>query len=119
MTTGDELRAAVSARRDLGPDYEDAVVDSFLDRMGQEIDRRVDERLSQVTPKGRQVARQGPPDGQRLALAIVSVALGTVSTVAFMVLGEGRFWPILAVWIGIIAVNSIFNGSNSSKDKKD
>ncbi|MEV0202909.1 hypothetical protein [Nonomuraea sp. NPDC050691] len=48
MSTGDELRAAVAARRDLGPDFEDALIESFLDKMGQEVDRRVDERLAAV-----------------------------------------------------------------------
>ncbi|GAB2930274.1 hypothetical protein ACFMQL_02905 [Nonomuraea fastidiosa] len=109
MTTGDELKAAVSARRDLGPEYEDAVVESFLDKMGQEIDRRVDERLNQLPPNSRTPARQGPSEGQRLALAIVSVSLGTVSTVLFLLLGEGRMTGLIPVWIGILIINAIFN----------
>ncbi|MDR8415017.1 hypothetical protein MTP10_40595 [Nonomuraea sp. 3-1Str] len=107
MSTGDELRAAVSARRDLGPDYEDALIESFLDKMGQEVDRRVDERLAAV-PKAKDLAKRSrAADGQRLALAIVSLALGTVATIALSV-GNVSGWVIPVIWFAIVAVNGIF-----------
>ncbi|MGN9844773.1 hypothetical protein ACTMTI_42255 [Nonomuraea sp. H19] len=112
MSTGDELKAAVSARRDLGPEFEDAIVESFLDKMGQEVDRRVDERLAQAAPKA--AARGGTADGQRLALAIVSLCLGTVATLAFIFMGEDRASFLVPVWIAIIIVNVVFN-SNRGK----
>ncbi|MEU0567522.1 hypothetical protein ABZ297_19345 [Nonomuraea sp. NPDC005983] len=103
MSTGDELRAAVSARRDLGPEFEDAIVDSFLDKMGKEVDRRVDERL--VAVKGKKHAGN---DGQRLALAIVSLALGTLATVAIVVTNS-QSGALFLVWAGIALVNLIFS----------
>lgn len=109
MTTGDELKAAVSARRDLGPEFEDAVVDSFLDKMGQEIDRRVDERLAHTAPKA-PAARSATVEGQRLALAIVSLVLGTAATILFMLFGEGSMAGLIPVWVGIIIVNAVYNG---------
>ncbi|MFB4265010.1 hypothetical protein [Nonomuraea sp. GTA35] len=109
MNTGDELRAAVSARRDLGPEYENEVVDSFLDKMGQEIDRRVDERLATAAPKAGPV-NQTVADGQRLALAIVSLVLGTGATLAF-VLTDSKASYVIPVWIAIVIVNVIFNSS--------
>jgi hypothetical protein len=112
MNTGDELKAAVSARRDLGPEYEDAVVESFLDKMGKEVDRRVDERLAQVGPKA--AARGGASDAQRLALAIVSLSLGTLTTLAFVLAGGERASYLVPVWIAIIIVNVVFN-SNRGK----
>ena len=77
MSTGDELQAALSARRDLGPEYEDEVVASFLDKVGQEVDRRVDERLKAAPAR----SQHGPTHAQRLALAIVSLSLGTAATI--------------------------------------
>ncbi|MER6513631.1 hypothetical protein ABT158_42940 [Nonomuraea sp. NPDC001636] len=109
MTTGDELKAAVSARRDLGPDFEDALVESFLDKVGQEVDRRVDERLAGAAPRAKAPARGS--DGQRLALAIVSLSLGTLSTVALAFAGGGRAIALIPIWVGIIIVNVVFNGS--------
>ncbi|MFG1683130.1 hypothetical protein ACGFNP_23385 [Nonomuraea sp. NPDC049269] len=115
MSTGDELRAAVGARRDLGPDFEDAIVESFLEKMGQEVDRRVDERLATLGPKGKgkgkDVARQGPSEGQRLALAIVSLALGTVVTLA-VIFGGKEMWMIAPIWIGVVMLNGIFGSRN-------
>ncbi|MEU1385122.1 MULTISPECIES: hypothetical protein [unclassified Nonomuraea] len=109
MTTGDELKAAVSARRDLGPDFEDALVESFLDKVGQEVDRRVDERLAGTAPRAKAPARGS--DGQRLALAIVSLSLGTLSTVALAFAGGGRMMALIPIWVGIIIVNVVFNSS--------
>ncbi|MFI7698859.1 hypothetical protein [Nonomuraea sp. NPDC049480] len=110
MSTGDELKAAVSARRDLGPEFEDAIVESFLDKMGKEVDRRVDERLAQAAPKA--AVRGGPPpDGHRLALAIVSLSLGTLATLALVFSGEERAGYLVWIWIAIIVVNVVFNGS--------
>ncbi|GAA1611231.1 hypothetical protein GCM10009733_004110 [Nonomuraea maheshkhaliensis] len=102
----------MSARRDLGPEFEDAVVESFLDRMGNEIDRRVDERVAQLTPEAGKAARSGPTEGQRLALAIVSMSLGAVMTLvlAFADRTSGLFW----VWLGIIVVNGIYNSNKKS-----
>ena len=36
----DEIRAAAEVHRELGPDYDKAVVESFLERLGPEIDAR-------------------------------------------------------------------------------
>ncbi|MCK2217460.1 hypothetical protein MF672_027260 [Actinomadura sp. ATCC 31491] len=108
MSTGDELKAAMSARRELGPDFEDAIVESFLDKMGKEVDRRVDERLAQAAP--RPAAQQRAADGQRLALAIVSLCLGTISTLALVFAGEQRMGYLIPIWVGIIIVNAVFNG---------
>ncbi|MFI6732951.1 hypothetical protein ACIBI9_08460 [Nonomuraea sp. NPDC050451] len=112
MSTGDELKAAVSARRDLGPEFEDAVVESFLDKMGQEVDRRVDERIAQRESKG--PVRDRAPDGQRLALAIVSLSLGTISTLLLVLLGDDKAGYLVPIWLGIIIINVIFNSGRSS-----
>lgn len=108
MSTGDELRAAMAARRDLGPDYEDAVVESFLDKMGAEIDRRVDERLAHL-PKSKDLARQEKrADGMRLALAIVSLSLGTIATIALLIAGDIAESGLIVVWTGVFLVNLAF-----------
>lgn len=100
----------MSARRDLGPEFEDAVVESFLDKMGQEIDRRVDERLA-ASPAAGKAAVGGPNQAQRLALAIVSISLGTVATLVLTILGDGREMMVIPIWVGMLVINAIFNGS--------
>jgi hypothetical protein len=49
-----EIRASVGAHTDLGPGYEDAVAEGLVERIGAEIDKRIDARLAQ-TP-----GHQGP-----------------------------------------------------------
>jgi hypothetical protein len=40
-----EIRASVAAHQDLGPGYEDAVAEGLVERIGAEIDKRIDARL--------------------------------------------------------------------------
>ena len=43
-----EIRAAAAAHEELGPEYSDAVVASFLERVEEEIDARVDARMAEA-----------------------------------------------------------------------
>jgi hypothetical protein len=40
-----EIRASVGAHHDLGPDYDDAVAEGLVERIGAEIDKRVEAQL--------------------------------------------------------------------------
>jgi hypothetical protein len=40
-----EIRASVAAHGDLGPGYDDAVAEGLVERIGAEIDKRIDARL--------------------------------------------------------------------------
>src|SRR6266487_5097160 len=54
-----ELRAAAETHGELPSEYRDAVLESFVDRVGREIDARVDARLAQAA--ARPVAPQPAP----------------------------------------------------------
>jgi hypothetical protein len=43
-----EIRASVGAHHDLGSGYDDAVAEGLVERIGEEIDRRIDARLGQI-----------------------------------------------------------------------
>src|SRR5437762_8430636 len=43
-----EIRASVGARADLGPGYDEAVAEGLVERIGAEIDKRIDARLAQT-----------------------------------------------------------------------
>ncbi|MEU4830828.1 hypothetical protein [Streptosporangium sp. NPDC023615] len=110
-SSGDELRASLAARRDLGPDYEDSLVEGFLEKMDQEIDRRVDERLATRAPAKAPAVSPSVDAGQRLSLAIVSLVAGVPATIGitYSDLGESLLAFILVLlWAGIIAVNMSF-----------
>ena len=47
----DEIAASVAAHRDLGPGYDDAVATGLVERIGEEIDKRIDTRLGIPGPQ--------------------------------------------------------------------
>ena len=91
LTPG-EVRAAAEVHRELGPEYSDAVVESFLERIdrrvAERVDRevaaRVDARLREPEPQPHprpqpQVPQQIAPSHGRLLL-LTGVAIGVVAT---------------------------------------
>jgi hypothetical protein len=52
----DEITASVAAHQELGPGYDSAVAEGLVERIGEEIDRRIDARLG----GGRPWPGQGP-----------------------------------------------------------
>ena len=71
-----ESRAAAAAHTELGPEYSDAVIESFLDRVDREITARVDARLRPVS--GEQLMRPARLNSRRTLLT--GVAIGIVVT---------------------------------------
>jgi hypothetical protein len=55
----EDIAAAAAAHRDLGREYDDAMAESLVERIGAEIDKRIDDRLGQ--PGGRPRRRFGLP----------------------------------------------------------
>lgn len=106
----DEIRAAAETHRDLGPEYQSAVVESFLDRVGKEIDARVDARLAAAHMSDQRPARQRR-EGSSLALAIVSMALGIPLTAIAVAAGNNPpgFAGVLVIWIAIAVINVAYS----------
>jgi len=67
-----EIRAAAAAHEELGPEYSDAVVATFLERVEEEIDARVATRMAEA-------GRPGAPTGQGSKRALLQgIAIGIV-----------------------------------------
>jgi hypothetical protein len=102
----DEIRAAAEVRRELGPDYDKAVVESFLERLGPEIDARVDARVAREVE-----ARAGQPRGRSspspMGMALGSIALGIPITAIVATSGDHPvgFAGVLVVWLAIAIIN--------------
>jgi hypothetical protein len=54
-----EIRASAAAHADLGSGYDDAVAEGLVERIGAEIDKRIEARLGQLGAMG----ASGPPAG--------------------------------------------------------
>ena len=77
-----EIYAAAAAHDELGPEYSDAVVASFLEKVDKEIDARVDARLAGI----RQPAPPAERDDLRTLLKGAAVGIGA-SGIAFFAVG--------------------------------
>jgi hypothetical protein len=109
-----ELRAAAETHKELPSEYRDAVLESFVDRVGREIDARVDARLAQAA--ARPVAQQPapPPPAPRqprpvsvMILALGSIALGIPLSAIALAAGShpAGFGGLLVIWIAITVIN--------------
>lgn len=98
----DEFRAAAEVHRELGPEYDKAVVESFLERLGPEIDARVDARVAQERQAG-----AGQPHAPSMKLAITSMALGIPLTAIVTSSGANPagLAGVLIVWLAIAIIN--------------
>jgi hypothetical protein len=96
-----ELQAAVEARKELGREREHDVVEAFLDRIEQGLDKRIDERLGR-RPGGRPVIHHDLD----LKLPLGSMALGIgVTAVATSNAGAGGIPIAIIAWIAIALIN--------------
>jgi hypothetical protein len=114
----EEIRAAAEVHNELGPGYRDAVIESFLDKVGREIDARVDARLGQQTAQ--QPTRSGHGHGHSgspMALAIASLALGIPISAIAVAAGSSPagFKGLVVVWIAIAVINVAYNLSYSAR----
>jgi len=73
----EEIRATAEVHHELGPEYSDAVVASFLDRLDREIAARIDARLAATVPVAPGRPREeSVAGGRRAFLKGVAVGLG-------------------------------------------
>jgi hypothetical protein len=94
-----DVETAVEARRELGPEYDRHVIDSFVDR----IERRVEERLGERRP-----ARSDGPRPIPLLLPLGSLGIGIGATGAALGPtngGAGGIIVAVIAWIAIALVN--------------
>jgi len=85
-----ELEATLAARAELGPGRDDQLVQGFVDRIEQEIDRRIDERIATRTPPKRAPSPLNPGNlGVCIPLIVLAGVFGHTAgvVVALVVLG--------------------------------
>ncbi len=107
-----ELNASLQARRELGEEYESALVDSFLEKVDQRIDGAVERRVRRQMAEQQMVVARGsrspkPTDsfGERFGFGIVSLVLA----IPLSGIGGGvaHLPGLLVAWAGIVGVNVV------------
>lgn len=122
-----EIRAAAEAHKELGPEYSDAVVASFLERVDQEIAARVDARLGPAPRE--QPVQQAQSNGRRMLLAGVAIGIFVTGVPSLLVvkgtggvitkdemevlLVIGVLWAI-AVAVGAFAYRSVTTAARNT-----
>lgn len=109
MATDDlrkDLRAAAAARQELGPEYEEEIIDSFLERLdardaarrGQDIEFKKQDRALEAAGLK---PRETDPGG--LALAIISV----VAAIPITAIGADMLGlpGLIVCWAGLVGIN--------------
>lgn len=104
--TAEDIRAAAEVHGELGPDYHDAVIESFLAKIDEKIEARVDERLAAV-------AKRRPVNPARLSkyrTALAGAAAGSVvvgvpmTVIAAHAAVTGSSKPLVWLWVVVLAV---------------
>ncbi len=112
--TPEEIRAAAETHSELGPQYQSAVIDSFLEKVGREIDARVDARVAGLYP-GRKPPAERAGRGV-FPLAIISMVMGIPLTA--IVLGTARgidgLIGLIVVWVAITVINVAYSAHSRS-----
>jgi hypothetical protein len=128
----DEITASVAAHAELGSGYDTAVAEGLVERIGEEIDRRIDARLGgqprpeatsmppayrgpaapapavppAVPPPPPAVRRTGGLSGVVLGLGSMGLGLGsTAVVVAHHVDGVAATIMVLLIWAAIAVIN--------------
>ncbi len=95
--TAIELRAALGARRELGDDYEELVVERFLQQVERAIDARVEARLAEYERRRHRAALITTP--RLILLLLFAIPLTAVGGFTAGLPG------ILAAWAGVLVLH--------------
>ena len=124
MGIREEIQASTAAHRDLGSGYDSAVAEGLVERIGEEIDRRVDARLfghlQPPAPPRRRDRAPGRFGAGPVFLALGSMGLAIGATVAVLHPGDnppgtitaGQEVLVALIWIVIAAINIAYARRN-------
>lgn len=132
-----ELDATLQARRELGTEYESALIESFLGKVEQRLDATIDRQVRRQLAESRMVvARGGRPAargegvgsgaegfGERFGFAIITLILAVpLSAIAA---NQADLEGLIVTWLGIVGVNAVHAfrgigfGRNRARDRAD
>jgi len=115
--TREDIAAAAAAHQELGPHFDGAVAESLVERIGAEIDKRVDARLGEAGGRRpRSVRRPAEPAGQlnwpATVLAVGSMCLGVGATAVVLNSNgsgsgptSGQVFLAVMIWVILGVIN--------------
>jgi hypothetical protein len=113
--SADEIQAAAETHRELPPEYQSAVIDSFLSKVDREIDARVDSRMAGYGHGRLRPDRPRTPAFFVLASLVFGIPLSAIAVAAGA--HPAGFWGLLVVWVGIVVIDLAYIGRFRSPDQ--
>jgi VIT1/CCC1 family predicted Fe2+/Mn2+ transporter len=102
QATRNDIAAATAVHRELGRDYDDAVAESLVDRIGAEIDKRVDARLG-ARPSRSAAESWRSARSQALALGGAAAGAGLIGLIAVLTQNGANGATVKSViWIWVV-----------------
>ncbi|MGW7351279.1 hypothetical protein [Streptomyces sp. NPDC054784] len=110
-----ELDATLQIRKELGPEYESELVDSFLEKLEESVDRRVRRQLAEQqmvvargsSPRPAQHPNAALPDGLGAGLGVAVVSLVLAIPLSAIAAVNTGLPGLLVCWGAIVAVNGL------------
>jgi hypothetical protein len=107
----EDIAAAAAAHRELGHDYDGAVAQSLVDRIGDEIDKRVDARLGRSGDhpvrrhRSGELSRPVRASFETVSLALGSMIIGGIISWNVLNAPRGGFGLFVFIWVVIAVIN--------------
>ncbi|RLU94751.1 hypothetical protein CTZ27_18775 [Streptomyces griseocarneus] len=110
-----DLDATLQTRKELGPEYEAALVDGFLEKVDEKLDSAIDRRVRRNLAEQQMAAVRGvrprPGEGghgtfgERFGFAAISLVLAIpLSAIAVV---NAQLPGLIVCWAGIVGVNAL------------
>jgi hypothetical protein len=107
-----ELDATLQARRELGEEYESALLDSFLEKVEQRLDGAVDRRVRRQMAEQQMVVARGATSahgpgswGGRFGFGVISLLLAI--PLSAIGAAQAGLAGLFVTWAGIVGVNAV------------
>src|ERR1700732_2813424 len=105
--TRNDIAAAAAAHHELGRDYDGAVAESLIDRIGTEIDKRVDARLRAGSPAARSPAQIRQSGKVHAGWAGAGIGAGITGLVALIADSGSQSKAVTAAVIAVWAILAV------------
>ena len=107
QATRNDIAAAAAAHHELGGDYDEAVAEGLIDRIGAEIDRRVDARLGARSRDSRSLPEASRPGRHQAIWTGVGIGTGFgagITGIVAVIANAGNHTDsvvaaVVAVWV--------------------
>jgi hypothetical protein len=101
----EDIAAAAAVHHELGRDYDGAVAEGLIERIGSEIDKRVDAKLGHRDEAPVRPSRPGSASPGVVILALGSIGIGGIVSANIMNNGHGTAALVAFIWVVIAVIN--------------